>query len=87
MPKMINEANHEKHEHSCSSFSEKELNFKLAKKDLDNYNILKKNKKLFNMNFDNNENEFKKKYSRNNKNSLKKNTIVHQFEPYFPKHL
>ena len=73
MPKMINEANHEKHEHSCSSFSEKELNFKLAKKDLDNYNILKKNKKLFNMNFDNNENEFKKKYSRNYKNSLKMN--------------
>ena len=73
MPKMINEANHEKHEHSCSSFSEKELNFKLAKKDLDNYNILKKNKKLFNMKFDNNENELKKKYSRNFKSCIKMN--------------
>ena len=73
MSKIINEANHEKDEHSCSSFSQKELNFNIAKKDLDNYNILKKNKKIFNMNFDNNENEFKKKYSRNYKNSLKMN--------------
>ena len=69
----IIEANHEEEEHSYSSFSQKELNFNIAKKDLDNYNILKKNKKLFNMNFDNNENEFKKKYSRNYKNSLKMN--------------
>lgn len=68
--KIINEANYEKDEHSCSSFSQKELKFNNVKKDLDNYNILKKNKKLFNMNFDNNENEFKKKYSRNRAKKL-----------------
>jgi len=71
MSNIINEANYEKDEHSYSSFSQKELNFHIAKKDLDNYNILKRNKKLFNMNFDNNENEFKKKYSRNYKNNLR----------------
>jgi hypothetical protein len=73
MPKIINEENYEKDEHSYSSFSQKELNFKLAKKDLDNYNILKKNKKLFNMKFDNNENELKKKYSRSFKSCIRMN--------------
>ena len=72
MSKIINETNHEKDEHSCSSLSQKELHFNLAKKDLDNYNILK-NKKIFNMNFDDDENEFKIKYSRNNKANLRRN--------------